>query len=157
MNALNSGCGSSGFDLNSGWNWQPRNQGWSREFADLDVRAVGRLAGDPQAAAFSTLFVFAIEFVAMAMALADLARAVGLVREAALGQLAGPSAQPHRAAQFVDALQLAQLVRSRGAACPDRTRWSRRRSRPQTLRANSITSVCMPRQIPKYGTLRSRA
>ena len=24
MNALNSGCGSSGFDLNSGWNWQPR-------------------------------------------------------------------------------------------------------------------------------------
>ena len=29
MNAVNSGCGSSGFDLNSGWNWQPRNQGWS--------------------------------------------------------------------------------------------------------------------------------
>jgi len=29
MNAANSGCGSSGFDLNSGWNWQPRNHGWS--------------------------------------------------------------------------------------------------------------------------------
>ena len=27
MKALNSGCGSSGFDLNSGWNWQPRYQG----------------------------------------------------------------------------------------------------------------------------------
>src|SRR5262249_17484788 len=24
MNALNRGCGSSGFDLNSGWNWHPR-------------------------------------------------------------------------------------------------------------------------------------
>src|SRR5208282_5795595 len=28
MNAANSGCGSNGLDLNSGWNWQPRNQGW---------------------------------------------------------------------------------------------------------------------------------
>ena len=28
INALNSGCGSSGFDLNSGWNWQPRYHGW---------------------------------------------------------------------------------------------------------------------------------
>lgn len=27
MNAANSGCGSSGLDLNSGWNWQPRNHG----------------------------------------------------------------------------------------------------------------------------------
>lgn len=24
INAVNSGCGSSGFDLNSGWNWHPR-------------------------------------------------------------------------------------------------------------------------------------
>src|SRR5207244_13026007 len=29
MNAAKSGCGSSGLDLNSGWNWQPRNHGWS--------------------------------------------------------------------------------------------------------------------------------
>ncbi len=27
MKAENNGCGSMGFDLNSGWNWQPRNQG----------------------------------------------------------------------------------------------------------------------------------
>ncbi len=26
-------------------------------------------------------------------------------------------------------------------------------SRPQTLRANSMTMVCMPRQMPKYGNL----
>src|SRR6266849_4643250 len=26
-NALNSGCGSSGFDLNSGWNWHPMKNG----------------------------------------------------------------------------------------------------------------------------------
>src|ERR1051326_3522873 len=29
MNAVNNGCGSSGFDLNSGWNWQPRKYGCS--------------------------------------------------------------------------------------------------------------------------------
>ena len=29
MKLLNSGCGRIGFDLNSGWNWQARNHGWS--------------------------------------------------------------------------------------------------------------------------------
>src|SRR5215471_13149310 len=29
MNAANKGCGSSGFDLNSGWNWHPKNHGCS--------------------------------------------------------------------------------------------------------------------------------
>ena len=29
MKAAKSGCGSRGLDLNSGWNWQPRNHGWS--------------------------------------------------------------------------------------------------------------------------------
>src|SRR5581483_258830 len=28
MNVLNKGCGSSGFDLNSGWNWHPMKCGW---------------------------------------------------------------------------------------------------------------------------------
>src|SRR5205807_1699715 len=28
-NVLNKGCGSSGLDLNSGWNWQPIKCGWS--------------------------------------------------------------------------------------------------------------------------------
>lgn len=27
MNSRNSGCGAMGRDLNSGWNWQPKNQG----------------------------------------------------------------------------------------------------------------------------------
>ena len=50
---LNSGCGSSGLDLNSGWNWQPRYQGWSASFADFDVDAVGRFAGEAQAVLLS--------------------------------------------------------------------------------------------------------
>ena len=29
MNSLKRGWGSIGLDLNSGWNWHPRNQGWS--------------------------------------------------------------------------------------------------------------------------------
>src|SRR5678815_5567710 len=29
MNVLNSGCGSNGLDLNSGWNWHPMKWGWS--------------------------------------------------------------------------------------------------------------------------------
>jgi hypothetical protein len=29
--------------------------------------------------------------------------------------------------------------------------------KPQTLRANSMTAICMPRQMPKYGMPFSRA
>ena len=55
-------------------------------------------------------FVFAIEFVAMAMALADFGLSVSPAREAVFGQQAGIRAQAHGAAELVDALQLAQLV-----------------------------------------------
>src|SRR5262249_5948370 len=81
-----------------------------RELNDLDVGAVRRAAGDPHAAADQHRFVLAVELVAMAMALADLERAVGL-RGLAVGlELAGPRAQAHGAAQLVNAAQLAQLV-----------------------------------------------
>ena len=43
-----------------------------RQFADLDVHAVGRLARQPQAVLGQNRLKFAIEFVAVAMALADL-------------------------------------------------------------------------------------
>ncbi len=56
------------------------------------------------------LFVLAIEFVAVPVALADFRHAVGLAREAAFGQLAGIRAQAHGAAQLVDAFQFAQFV-----------------------------------------------
>ena len=81
MKAAKSGCGSSGLDLNSGWNWQPRNQGWSGRFDNFHVIFVGRAAGDAQAGADQSFFVIAIEFVAMAMAFADFRFAVSLLRE----------------------------------------------------------------------------
>src|SRR5881394_4023791 len=46
----------------------------------------------------------------MPMAFADLAPAVGLSRKAVIRELARISTQTHGSAQFIDALQLAQLV-----------------------------------------------
>ncbi len=54
--------------------------GMIRQFADFDVHAIGSLAGKPQAMRCQHAFKLAIEFVAMAMALADLRSAVGLLR-----------------------------------------------------------------------------
>src|ERR1035437_9414437 len=65
------------------------------DLADLDVRIVRRLARDLEARRFQALFVFAIELVAVAMALVDFARAVGVVCHAAVGQAARPASQPH--------------------------------------------------------------
>src|SRR5712672_3569389 len=77
-----------------------------RDLDHLDVRAVRCRAGDAQAAAGEHGFVFAVEFVAMAMALADFKIAVDAVRQRVGLYLARPRAQAHGAAQLVDATQL---------------------------------------------------
>src|SRR5450432_822896 len=83
--------------------------GMPGDLADLHVRVVRRFAGDPQTRGLQPVFVLAVEFVAMAMPLIDLARPIGGVGETVLGQPAGPASQAHGAAQIVHALQLAQL------------------------------------------------
>src|SRR5262249_2215444 len=79
------------------------------KLADLYVRIVRRLARDLEPRRLQPLFVLAIEFIPMPVPLVDFARAVRPMREAPFGQLAGPVAQPHGAAQVLDALQFAQL------------------------------------------------
>src|SRR5579883_1940484 len=77
-----------------------------RDFANLYVHAVHRLAGDPEAVARQHLLEFAIELVAVPVPLADLRCAVGLTGEAPFLQLADVRSQAHRAAEFVHTLQL---------------------------------------------------
>ena len=68
-----------GFEL--GMELAAQIPGMVRHFADLDVDAVGRLRRSmPQAAGRQDLLVFAVEFVAVAVALADLARRRRLAR-----------------------------------------------------------------------------
>jgi hypothetical protein len=48
---LNRGAGWTGLDLNSGWHWTPRPQGWSGPLDRLDEAAVGGQRGDEEARA----------------------------------------------------------------------------------------------------------
>src|ERR1017187_1209919 len=77
--------------------------------ANLHVRAVRRLSRNPQPGRFQTLFVFAVELIAMPVALLDLTRAIRFIGEARFGEAARPASQPHGAAELVDALQFPQL------------------------------------------------
>src|SRR5260370_29347522 len=54
--------------------------------------------------------MFAVEFIAVAMALADFELAVSLMRKRSGLQLAWPRAEPHGAAHFVHAQQFAQFI-----------------------------------------------
>src|ERR1017187_2043109 len=81
----------------------------ARDFADLHVRLVRRLPRNPQPGGRQDLFVLAVEFVAVPVPLDNLARAVRPAGETVLRQAARPPSQAHGSAQFVDALQLAQL------------------------------------------------
>src|ERR1700693_3702371 len=89
-----------------------------RQSHNLNVSSVGRRAGDVQPSRHHRLFVLAVEFVTMAVALADLELAINLVRQRIKLNLASPCAQTHGAAKFFDAAQLAQLI--------DHAMWRRR-------------------------------
>src|SRR5581483_8677442 len=87
----------------------PQEPGVIGDLADLDVRAVGGLTGDAKASGLEPVFVLAVELVAVAVPLVDLAGAIGAVGEAVLRQAARPSPEPHGSTQLVDAFQFAQL------------------------------------------------
>ncbi len=94
----NSGCGRSGRDLNSGWNWLATNHGWSLQLDDLDQPAVGRLAGQHHAGRLERLAVAVVDLEAVAMALVDDLLAVDRGRLRAGRQLGRVEAEAHRAA-----------------------------------------------------------
>src|ERR1700751_4556842 len=79
-------------------------------FDDFDVVLVGGAAGDLEAGVDQSFLVIAVEFVAMAVALADFELAVRAVSEGAGSELAGPSAKAHRAAHFVYAQEFAEFI-----------------------------------------------
>ena len=66
--------------LEFGMELAAEEEGMVGNLDDLDVGAVGRGAGDAHAGAGEQRFVFAVEFVAMAVALADFASGRRLVR-----------------------------------------------------------------------------
>src|SRR5262245_12513720 len=74
-----------------------------RSLDDLDVILVGSASGDAKTRAGQNFFVVAIEFVAMTMAFADFGFAIRARGKRAGFELAGPCAEPHRAAHFIDA------------------------------------------------------
>src|SRR5712671_4633120 len=76
----------------------------------LYVSSIWSRPRDAQPRRDHRLFILAIEFVAMAVAFADLKLAIDLVRQRVRLNLASPRPQPHGAAQFFHAAQLAQLV-----------------------------------------------
>src|SRR5215472_172810 len=88
------------------------------KFDNLNVSSIRRRSGDTHSGSRHRLFIFAIEFVPMPVALADLRRFVNSVSKRAGLDLADPRAQSHRSAEFFDAPQLAQFV--------DDTMWCRR-------------------------------
>src|SRR5262245_12058200 len=87
------------------------------EFADLDVHAIRRLAGQAESVGDENFLEFSIELVAVAVALADLGGAIRLTRKTVFRQNAGIGAEPHGPAQFVYPFQLAQFVDDTGRSC----------------------------------------
>ena len=77
---------------------------------NFNIILVRRPSRDFQSCSHKRFLEVAIEFIAVPMAFADFSRAVGFVCERSRLEFARPSAQPHRAAHFVHAQQLAQFV-----------------------------------------------
>ena len=84
MKSLKSGWQAKGLDFSSGWNWQPRNHGWSSWSSMISTNLlVGRHAGERQPGLLEARQVLLVDLVAVAVALPDEGLAVGARREGA--------------------------------------------------------------------------
>src|ERR1700686_1155688 len=89
-----------------------------RQFNHLHISAVRSRTGDAQARSSQRSLVFAIEFVTVPVAFADLSLPVNLMRQCPRLDLARPRAQTHGSTKFLDTAQLTQLINN-----PMRGRW----------------------------------
>jgi len=113
---------------------------------DLDELSIGMPTGGDHAVRFEFLEVVGIEFVAMPMAFRDLQSLVTRKRSRLLAETARLRTQPHRSPFLGHAfLFFEQADDGIGRIGSELFAfwW------PRTLRANSITAACIPRQIPK--------
>src|SRR3989441_4751069 len=85
-----------------------------RYFHDLHEPAVGRFAADPKPFLHHGVKILPVDFVAVAVTLADLGLAVGVLGLRARLQDAGPLAETHVPTHALHTLELAQLVDHRG-------------------------------------------
>ena len=152
MKPANSGCGSVGLRFEFGMELHGHEPGVVRQLDHFHQRAVGAGAGDEHAVGLELLAIGVVELVAMAMAFGDRSAAVALLRRgspdrAALGWAPSRIVPP----LSVIVLLLVQAGKSPDAAVSllNSVEWAP--ARPTTLRANSITAHCMPRQMPKNG------
>ena len=90
-----------------------------------------------------------VDLAAMPMALLDHVGPVGLRGQRAGLEVAGLRAQAHRRPHVGHVLLLGQQVDDRRARSRGRTREEFAPSRPQTLRANSMTAHCRPEADPE--------
>src|SRR5579872_5244040 len=81
-----------------------------RKLNHLYISPVRSRPGNPQPARRQGLFILAVEFVTMPVALADLELSINSMRQSSRLDFASPSSQPHSPAKFLHAPQLAQLI-----------------------------------------------
>ena len=118
--------------------------GMVRQLHHLDVSSVRRRSGNPQAARGQRFFVLAVEFVAVAMTLADFELAVDLVGQ----RVRARSCRSRRPVAWCRPVLPPRAVRaacrSRGAALRDRIRWSWR----PPVRRRCAQTRCRPSACP---------
>jgi hypothetical protein len=134
-NDTNSGCGRNGVDANSGWNWQPRNHGWSATSTISTSCPSGDAPDSTRPALREPLAILGVELVAVAVALGDVGARVRLER--ARARLAARTATRRAASSRPSphVALLGQQVDHRDAASPGSISREFARSSPATWRA----------------------
>src|SRR3954447_14103776 len=80
------------------------------DLADLNVNAVGSLPGKLETVRRQEALELTIEFISMAMPLADLSRTISSAGEAALRQFARIGSKAHGAAEFIYTFQFTKFI-----------------------------------------------
>ena len=125
-----------------------------RKLHDLHQTVIRIDAGYAHAS-FGDLFeVDVVELVSVTVPFVDLLLAIRRISERILVEAARIAAQPHGAPMFV--MFFCSGIRSiYGNGVSEQNSVELASRWPSTLRANSMTASCIPRQMPKNGTLLS--
>ena len=99
MKLLNSGCPPRGVDVNSGWNWQPTNQGWSGSSISSQSDSAFVRAATFSPTASSLRQVVVVDLVAVAVPLVDDVALVDPMHQRARNHVRRLRAETHRAAE----------------------------------------------------------
>jgi hypothetical protein len=149
-NPTNNGCGLSGRDINSGWNWTPSIHGWSL-ISTISVNWPSGLVPEitNHKSCMRSLYVLLNSYLCLCLSSIDFAPYTFAAK--VFGEISHGYVPNLMVPHLVFTLFWCSIIWTTGSLVSGSNSWLLAVCSHKTCLANSIAIIWEPRQIPKYG------